>query len=158
MKSESLLIRFGGHAMASGLTVKKENLPALREDLYRHIDETYSENDFHKVINIDALLDFEDINFNLAQEIDRLRPFGMANKEPLFVCKDIRVKSSYIIGNRHRKMLLKNAYSSSSHLVEAFHFNIADPDDLPDFYSKITFKLKINKFKTDAAQIIIEDL
>jgi len=158
MKSESLLIRFGGHSMASGLTVKKENLPALHEDLYRHIDKTYSENDFHKVINIDALLDFEDINFNLAKEVDRLRPFGMANKEPLFVCKDIRVKSSYIIGNRHRKMLLENAYSSSSHLVEAFHFNIADPDDLPDFYSKITFKLKINKFKTDAAQIIIEEL
>ncbi len=157
-KSEHLLEKFGGHAMASGLTVKKDNLQALYQNLNRHMENFYSEKDFHKSKIIDAILNFEDINFNLAKEMDRLRPFGMANPEPVFICKDIRVASSHIIGNNHRKMVLKNSAPISHHRVEAFHFNISDPDNLPDYYPKIAFKLKINKFKTHAAQIIIEDL
>ena len=54
-------------------------------------------------------------------------------------------------------MILKKASPDSRHMVEAFHFNIADPDNQPDQFSKIAFKLKINKFKTNAAQIIIQD-
>ena len=158
MESESLLEKFGGHAMASGLTVKKDNLQALCQSLNRHIENCYLEKDFQKTLTIDAILDLEDINYNLAKEIDRLRPFGTANPEPVFISKDIRVKSSYIIGNSHRKMVLEKASSTARHQVEAFHFNITNPDDLPDYYQKIAFKLKINKFKKNTAQIIIEDL
>ncbi|WP_299977422.1 single-stranded-DNA-specific exonuclease RecJ [Desulfobacula sp.] len=157
MENETLLERFGGHAMASGLTVKKSNLPALCQSLNRHMEEVYSEKDFQKTLTIDAILDLEDIDYNLAKELDRLRPFGVANPEPVFICEDIRVTSSYIIGNNHRKMVLEKAASISRHRVEAFHFNINDPDNSPDYYPKIAFKIKINKFKTNTAQIIIED-
>ena len=157
MESETLLEKFGGHARASGLTVKKGNLPTLCEKLNRHLEDAYSEKDFQKTLAIDAILDLEDIDYNLAKELDRLRPFGVANPEPVFICEDIRVSSSYLIGNNHRKMVLEKASSISRHQVEAFHFNINDPDNLPDYYPKIAFKLKINKFKTNAAQIIIED-
>ena len=155
--SEALLEKFGGHAMACGLTVKKNNLQNLYQNLTRHIEETYSKKDFQKSMIIDAILDFDDINFNLVKEIDRLRPFGMANLEPVFICEDVRVVSSYIIGNHHRKMILEKPVPLCRHQVEAFHFNISNPDDLPDYYPKIAFKLKINKFKTNALQIIIED-
>ncbi|MCP3876464.1 MAG: single-stranded-DNA-specific exonuclease RecJ [Desulfobacteraceae bacterium] len=158
LENEGLLVKFGGHAMASGLTVKKDNLERLCQNLSHHMDKKYCEKDFRKTKTIDAVLDFDDIDFNLAKEIDKLRPFGMANPEPVFICNDIRVISSYIIGKSHRKMVLEKAVSTSRHKVEAFHFNIGDPDNPPDYYSKIAFKLKINKFKTNAAQIIIEDL
>ena len=158
LESEVLLEKFGGHAMASGLTVKKDNLELLDQNLNRYMEEIYSEKNFLKTMTIDAILDFDDINFTLAKEIDRLRPFGMANPEPVFMCKNIRVKSSHIIGNSHRKMILEKADPRCRHQVEAFHFNITNPDDLPDYYPQIAFKLKINKFQTNAAQIIIEDL
>ena len=158
MASEPLLERFGGHAMALGLTVKKDNLPALRQNLNQHMEEIYSEKDFQKSMDIDAILDFEDINFNLAKEIDRLKPFGMANPEPVFMCEDIHVVSSYIIGNSHRKMVLEKPASISGHQVEAFQFNIGNPVDLPNHYPRIVFKLKIDKFKMNAAQIIIKNL
>ena len=158
LENEPLLEKFGGHAMASGLTVKKKNLPVLCENLNRYLENLCSEKDFQKALTIDAILDLEEVNFNLAKEIDRLRPFGTANPEPIFICEDIRVKSSYIIGSNHRKMVLEKGSSISRHQVEAFHFNISDTDNLPDYYSKIAFKLKINKFKNTAAQIIIEDL
>ena len=157
LDSENLLEKFGGHAMASGLTVKKDNLQLLNQNLNRHMEKTYSKKDFQKSMIVDAVLDLDDVNFNLAKEIDRLRPFGVANREPIFICENVRVVSSYIMGNYHRKMVLEKAVPLCRHQVEAFHFNISDPDDLAEYYPKIAFKLKINKFKATAAQIIIED-
>jgi len=157
-KNHSLLVKFGGHAMACGLTVATKNLNALHEKLNQYLDKSCSEQDFKRTKFIDAVLDIEDINYSLAKEIDQLRPFGIANPEPIFVCKNIRVKHSYLIAGRHRKMVLENVDSSNSHQVEAFHFNVDDPDNLPDFYPQIAFKLKIDKFKKNSAQIIIEQL
>ncbi|MCK5695913.1 MAG: single-stranded-DNA-specific exonuclease RecJ, partial [Desulfobacula sp.] len=157
IEGKALLEKFGGHAMACGLTVNKVNLQALYQNLNRHMEEIYLEKDFQKILTIDAILDLKDINYNLAKEIDRLRPFGMANPEPIFICENIRVASSYVIENSHRKMVLEKADSVSRHQVEAFHFNISDPNDLPDYYSKIAFRLKVNKFKKASAQIIIEN-
>ncbi|MFH2059705.1 MAG: single-stranded-DNA-specific exonuclease RecJ [Pseudomonadota bacterium] len=154
---ESLLEKFGGHSLAAGLTVKKENLELLSRNLNDHVESTYSTIDFQKRLAIDAVLDLDDITFELAKEIDRLRPFGMANPEPVFMSENIQVISSFIMGNNHRKMILKKASSPNGQCVEAFHFNVIDPDNHPDYFPRITFKLKINKFKKSAAQIIIED-
>lgn len=153
-----LLVKFGGHAMASGLTVEKDNLPKLSTQLQAHIQDHFSQNNFQKTMMIDAVLDFEDIDFDLAEQVNRLRPFGMANPEPLFMCKNVRAISSYIIGGSHRKMVLENADFPSNHKVEAFHFNLEDVDNLEDQFSQIVFRLKINKFKPGTAQIIIEDI
>ena len=157
LASEALLEKFGGHAMAAGLTVKKDNLELLSQNLNQYMEKIYSEKNYIKTMTIDAILDFNDINFTLAREIDRLRPFGMANPEPVFICRNISVKSSYIIGNAHRKMILEKPGPLCRQQIEAFHFNITNPDDLPDYYSQIAFKLKINKFKPGTVQIIIED-
>ena len=143
--------------MASGLTVKKDNLNSLHQRLQTYIENTYSQTDFQKTITIDAILDPNEIDIHLAREIDRLRPFGIENPEPVFLCKDLCVTSSYIIGNAHRKMVLERP-NLPDHQIEAFHFNITDPDNLPDYYPKIAFKIKINKFRTNTVQIIIEDI
>ncbi len=156
-ENEHLLIKFGGHTMAAGLTAATENLPVLCRELNRYVETVYSDKDFQKIMGIDAVLDLEDITYNLATQIHQLRPFGIANPEPVFLCRDVRVISSYIIGTSHRRMVIKKANSVSQHKVEAFHFNISDPDNLPDHFSKIAFKLKINKFKSQTAQIIIEN-
>ncbi len=156
-ENASLLERFGGHAMASGLTVKKKNIESLGKNLARYITSAYNADVFEKTITIDAVLDLDDVTFNLANEIDRLRPFGMENPEPVFMCKNIEVVSSFIFAGSHRKMIVKKSSPQAGHCVEAFQFNISDPDHQPDFFSHILFKLKVNKFKTGSAQIIIED-
>ncbi|MCF6249248.1 MAG: single-stranded-DNA-specific exonuclease RecJ [Desulfobacula sp.] len=155
---ETFLVKFGGHAMACGLTVDKDNLSALAVSMKHYMLETISKENFQKSVTIDSILDFADINYPLACEINQLRPFGVANPEPVFLCKDVSVISSYIIGGSHRKMILGKQGSSSTDFVEAFHFNINDPENLPDYFSRIAFKLKINKFKSNAAQMIIEDI
>ena len=157
LSCESLLVRFGGHAMAAGLTVKKENLEPLQEKLIEHIENTYKAEHFQKALTIDAILDFTDIDIQLARELDQLRPFGTENPEPVFLCKNLQVISSFIIGNNHRKMLLGSP-EDSKHRVEAFHFNIDTAKKLPVFFPFLAFKLKINKFKAESAQMIVEDL
>lgn len=150
-----LLEKFGGHAFASGLTIKKENLSALQDQLIQYFETNFHPEDFQKTMEIDAVLSLDDITYDLACEIDRLRPFGVSNPEPVFLSENIQVVSSFLIGNSHRKMILKNASSYNGSLIEAFHFNVRNPDNLPDYFPKITFKIKINKFKNQSAQIII---
>ncbi len=151
-----LLDQFGGHAMAAGLKLRTKHLHALNRALNEYLENTYSSEDYEKSQKIDAELKFSDINFSLAQQIDMLRPFGTANPEPVFTCKNVHVKSSFIIGSCHRKMILESHESDSGHMVEAFEFNIDTTHDLPDFYPEIIFRLKLNKFKSDSAQIIFE--
>jgi len=156
-----LLERFGGHGMAAGLTLEKKNIDKLKAGITTHLQNNYNGGNFLKTLNIDAIIPFEDITFDLARAVNGLRPFGMANPEPVFLCRNIRVISSYMIGSLHRKMILQNADSPTEHCVEALHFNFGDTKgdtaNLPEYYDRIIFKLKINKFKPNAIQIIIQD-
>lgn len=155
---EHLLVRFGGHAMASGLTLEKDNLDALSAQMNDYMNQMYSAGNFQKTLFIDAVLDLEDLTYSLACEIDRMRPFGVSNPEPVFLCEKVHVISSFMIGGIHRKMVLGKYKGRSSDYVEAFQFNTKDPDNLPDYFDKLAFRLKINKFKHKSAQMIIEEL
>ena len=82
-------------------------------------------------------------------------PLGMDNPEPVFACSSVKVISSFLIGNKHRKMVLEQSGAT----MEAIHFNIENPADLPVFFDKIAFKLKVNRFKKrNTLQIIIEHI
>ena len=153
-----LLDKFGGHAMASGLTLSPDRLKELESGLQTHLNAHYAPADFSKNLTIDAVLDMDDICLNLARDLDRLRPFGTDNPEPLFLAKRLNVVSSTIIGRSHRKMLLKSADCAAGPAVEAFHFNVPDPQQTPVFYDQLAFRLKLSKFKTETPQMIVEEI
>lgn len=154
-ENSQLFERFGGHAMAAGLSLKKGNLEALKPALAHYLKTRCSPQDFKSSITVDAELRIDQMTPELAQAIEQLMPFGTANPEPMFMARNLWVASSHIIGTCHRKMMLKGESGSSQ--VEALHFNLPDVTDLPTFYSKLLFKLKVNKFKPNTAQIIIQD-
>ncbi len=153
---EDLLVKFGGHAMAAGLTVKTDLLSPLKNALAAHMEDVFSERDLQKAVTVDAELKLEDITLDLALQIDGLKPFGTANPEPLFLCRNLWVASSHIIGNCHRKMVLKAENTDTA--VEAMQFNLSDTNDLPNFFGKLLFRLKLNRFKACSPQLIIEEL
>ncbi len=153
-----LLKKFGGHAMASGLTLAKDRLPELVSGMNAHLKAHYTETDFSKTLFIDARIKLDEISFDLALELDRLRPFGMANPEPVFLSRRLRVVSSTIIGRSHRKMLLQHSDNATGPVVEAFHFNVPEAQQGPAFYDQLAFRLKISKFKAHTPQMIIEDV
>jgi single-stranded-DNA-specific exonuclease len=151
-----LLEKFGGHAMASGLSLSPDRLNELESGLQAHLHTHYTPADFSKTLTIDAVLDPTDICLDLARDLDRLRPFGTDNPEPLFLAKRLHVISSTIIGRSHRKMLLQSADTPGGPTLEAFHFNVPDPLQTPGFYDQLIFRLKLSKFKTDTPQMIVE--
>ncbi len=155
-KIRDLLETFGGHAMAAGLSVRKENLTRLKPALTDILASVCTEKDFKPVRKIDAVIEIADITPELVRQIDLLRPFGTGNPEPVFLMENMWVTSSIIIGGCHRKMTLRD--QSGEHQVEALHFNLSDTTCLSEFFPKLMVKLKADKFKQNCVQVIVQDI
>ena len=95
-KVKELFIRFGGHKMAAGASLAYENIDILRKKLNEAC--TLEEEDFVPIIYIDKELALDDITFDFAQSLNVLQPFGKANKQPVFVTKEIYTQNAEIIG------------------------------------------------------------
>ena len=121
LKCKSLLNNFGGHPMAAGLTVEKENIVKLRKMLNDNCK--LDKEDFIPVTRIDKRLSSKDINIDLAEKIAELAPFGKGNPTPLFGEKDvIAVKVSCTGANNNiLRFLLK--FKDSDNLINAIYFN-----------------------------------
>lgn len=93
---KDLFTRFGGHAMAAGLSLPKENIPLLRKKLNDTCLLTQEE--MTSVLRLEKQLLLSDINMELAKEIKTLAPFGKENPSPLFASKNISVDKMDLIG------------------------------------------------------------
>ncbi|HZH91486.1 MAG TPA: single-stranded-DNA-specific exonuclease RecJ [Pyrinomonadaceae bacterium] len=100
-----LLETFGGHAQAAGLTVRRENIPELRRRLHEHAGQLLLETtQCAPVVKIDAELPAEALTPALADELERLEPFGMQWPRPVFLSRDLRVvKEARVLKERHLK-------------------------------------------------------
>ena len=87
-----LLHTYGGHKRAAGIQIFKEELEAFREKINSLIKANSSPEDFVPVADIDLKIDFKDITISLVDEIDKLRPFGEGNPEPMFVSYGVCAK------------------------------------------------------------------
>ncbi|SLM33004.1 RecJ [Desulfamplus magnetovallimortis] len=156
-----LLENFGGHAMAAGITINKENIESFKHLFESEIAKASSDKVAVKTINLDSSLDIEDITESFIEEIEALRPFGTGNPEPMFECMDLKVVSSMIMGTRHRKMVLQKCDSPGGKKacsIEALQFNIDPEEPMQSKFKKIAFRVRMNRFnKRKIPQIIIEE-
>ena len=93
---KELLSKFGGHPMAAGLSLKKENVDEFRRLLNENAK--LGEEDFIKKIWIDVPMPLEYINEPLIEELDLLEPFGQGNEKPLFAQKGLAIRSVRVMG------------------------------------------------------------
>ena len=84
----SLLSGFGGHAMAVGLTITKENIPLLREELNRLAAEYSEKESLAPIYYVDLQLKPEEITPELVKALEVLEPFGFGNERPIFTAKN----------------------------------------------------------------------
>lgn len=85
--SADLLERFGGHDQAAGFTVKRENVEALREGLNIYAAELFEDKEYKARIHIETELDNKEIDYSLAESLEKLHPLGTANPAPLFASR-----------------------------------------------------------------------
>jgi single-stranded-DNA-specific exonuclease len=140
---------FGGHSMAAGLKIKDENFEKFKEMFEALVKDTVQPGDFLPELLIDCELEFSDISDRLLDEIDTLRPFGEGNPNPLFMARNIFVKSSQIVGLNHRRMYLCQPSSGTHKSFGAIHFNSVTDMAMPEDYNRIAFRLNWNHWRGD---------
>ena len=107
-KCEDLLEKYGGHSMAVGLTLKKENLENFKER-FEQIAKEKNIKELVPIIYIDDELKLKDINMDLVKSISILEPFGDANKVPLFLIRNLKIDSIRALSEgRHLKLTLRD--------------------------------------------------
>lgn len=84
-----LIEQFGGHVMAAGLSLKEENLPALKQRLEALAAEQLSDDDLQLSVRLDAQALLPDFTKKFLKDMEYLEPFGNENKQPLFLIKNV---------------------------------------------------------------------
>ena len=104
-KCKDILITFGGHSAAAGLSLRQEDLPELKKRLSETIAQTLTLEELQPQINSDSLLEFSDINQLLVKDLLRLEPFGIGNEEPVFLMKNLtQIKPPRLMKDKHVKI------------------------------------------------------
>jgi len=118
---KELLKGFGGHKQAAGLELDSHGISCFEDRINSIADQTLAEKDFVPALEIDADIDFSEINFNLTKDFAMLEPFGFGNPEPLLGSKGLEILYPRILKNAHLKMKLKQNNQS----IDAIGFNMA---------------------------------
>ena len=104
-KVKDLFLKFGGHKMAAGLSIEKENIDELRTRLNDNC--TLTEEDLMKKIQVDSELPFKFVTFGLVNDLAKLEPFGVGNKKPIFAGKKISLNRLRILGKEGKAIRLE---------------------------------------------------
>ena len=110
-----LLLQFGGHRQAAGLSLKQEDIPAFTQRLNAIAGKVLSADDFFPLLNIDAMISLRELNTSLIEQMACLEPFGMGNPSPLLACSPVELQSSSAFGkeNRHLRLWVRENTISS---------------------------------------------
>ena len=120
------LLRHGGHSRAAGFTVQTPRLAEFSTALQEVAHHTLAaHSDLRPTLSIDAVVAFDQINWNLLEQFARLEPTGQENALPLLLCHNVRVRETRTIGQRkHLRMVLDDGQASL--VLDAVAFNQAE--------------------------------
>lgn len=126
MACKDLMMRFGGHKMAAGMTLRKENLPELERRLCESAG--LSEEDFCPVVRIDAAMPVGYVTERLIQGLAQMEPFGVGNPKPIFAEQHFRVLRGQRLGKEKNVLKLRVENLKGSQ-CDAIMFRGADDFD-----------------------------
>ncbi len=116
----SLIEKFGGHELAAGVSIKKENFHKFAEKINKN--ENISKEDLLPKLFIDAAMPMSYAYMELVEQLESLAPFGTGNERPVFAEKGVRIKSARIIG-QNKNTVKFNLISGNGKLCEGIFFN-----------------------------------
>jgi single-stranded-DNA-specific exonuclease len=109
---QPLLEKFGGHAQAAGLTIKKENLKEFKKEFTKLVEKA-NLSDTKKSIIIEQQIEIRDISMKLLDELIIMEPFGQGNKKPIFLSQKVVIKKINYLGieKKHLKIFVVDSMS-----------------------------------------------
>ncbi len=156
-KCQKSIERFGGHAMAIGITIKKDKFEEFKTEFEKTARENHIE-DIVPILKIDSQISLDEINKNIVESLKELEPFGEENKTPLFLFKNLKIDSiRALTEGKHLKLTVKE----NKAVVNAIGFNLGQLANEYKIGDKIDIvgNLEINSFNgVDNVQINIKDM
>lgn len=156
-----LLVNFGGHTYAAGLTLRWDDIKIFRERFQKYVDLHIEPEQTEPILDIDAIIDFKDITKRLHADLKKFSPFGPGNSKPLFCTLGVYdYGTSKVVGREQEHIKLELVDSKSSNIVNGIAFG----QSASARYIKskrgfdIAYTLEDNVFKRNAMQLQIEDI
>ena len=153
-----LLVKFGGHELAAGLSVTRGNLVAFRKMINEYADANLDENAMIPTIEADCEVSLNDVNIGLAENLQILEPYGVGNPIPNFVMYGVNVNEiSSISEGKHTRLSI----GEGKHTLSAMYFSNS-PSSL-GFYNgdkvDLLFNIDINEWMgRRSVQLIVKDV
>jgi len=120
---EDLLLAFGGHKYAAGLSIETENIPKLRDKLSQLAGELLTDDMKKPVLRIDSELKFRDIEPTLLKLVQKMAPFGPQNPRPTFLTRGVEIVGSpAVVGRNHLKFKVRQ----DGAVMDAIGFDLGD--------------------------------
>lgn len=156
-----LLVNFGGHTYAAGLTLRWDDIKKFRERFQKYVDLHIEPEQTEPVLDIDDIIDFKDITKRLHADLKKFSPFGPGNTKPMFCTLGVYdYGTSKVVGREQEHIKLELVDSKSSNIVNGIAFG----QSASARYIKskrsfdIAYTLEDNVFKRNAMQLQIEDI
>ncbi|WP_462136862.1 single-stranded-DNA-specific exonuclease RecJ [Candidatus Mycalebacterium sp.] len=140
------LERYGGHAMAAGVTVRSESIDLFRSEIDAHIKNTGAGAEAgEKTFRIDARIGIESLTLETVKDFEILEPFGSGNPTPVFLVEGAKIVSHSIIKSVHLKLFLDSGKGGAP--IEAMWWNGADGTAVPEGEVDILFSPEITVWR-----------
>lgn len=161
-KEKGVITKGGGHTMAAGFSLTEQQIPAFRDFAGEYITKSLNNTTPHPILNIDLSVNLCAANTELCNTIERLKPFGTGNPEPLLLIRQVYFKKPYIIGSGHIKCELTAI--TGEHLT-AIAFKAADTEMGNQILAReqdcydVVGNLRFNRWNnTTSLQFILTDI
>ncbi|HHG3180667.1 TPA: single-stranded-DNA-specific exonuclease RecJ [Vibrio parahaemolyticus] len=161
-QNPGLIIKFGGHAMAAGLTIKEQDFERFSRLFDEVVKKELDEAALKCVILTDGELKPEEFSMHIAEQLRAGGPFGQAFPEPIFD-GEFKVLHQKLVGEKHLKLMLEPLYKGhpTNVMIDGIAFNV-DLRRWPDASVKtvrLAYKLDVNEFRgNQSLQLMIDHI
>jgi single-stranded-DNA-specific exonuclease len=157
-KTSDLLVNYGGHDFAAGLTIRDTNIPIFKERFIAYANQHLTDQDIISKLRLDSKICFSDITFDFMESLNLLEPFGHENPSPIFYCLAKQIWPPKIVGKLHLKLYLEH----NDRLLEGIGFGMANRKQelsRKNLHLDIAFTPQINIFLNKSSiQLHIRDV
>ena len=157
-----LLIEYGGHELAAGLSIEREKLPEFRKRINEYASQYLTRSDSQLPLEVECLVDFPDITMEGIEEMQTLEPFGLMNPQPVLMMRHVTLAELVpLSGGKHMKFKIRpESRQGGTAEISAIYFNVPQEMRLTEGnVCDVVFTADINEYMgTRSPQVTIKEI
>jgi single-stranded-DNA-specific exonuclease len=146
---EDLLVRFGGHSQAAGLTIATKDIPQLKSRLEAYSAESLETQGLVRTVEIDAVIGLDELDETMVRWINDLEPYGPGNPRPVFASMGVKVLETFHMGREQQHLRLR--VDTNGARFTALAFNQADKWQPNTEFADLAFTVMKDSFRGKGA-------